>query len=47
MGLKAGQLDPEENLPKFLEKQKAAGSDKIIAEAQKQLDAWSKANANK
>lgn len=45
-GLKAGQLDPEENLPKFLEKQKAAGSDKIIAEAQKQLDAWRKANGN-
>jgi putative aldouronate transport system substrate-binding protein len=43
-GLKAGQLDPEENLPKFLEKQKAAGADKVIAEAQKQLDAWRKAN---
>ncbi|SEU26067.1 ABC transporter substrate-binding protein [Paenibacillus sp. NFR01] len=39
-GLKSGQLDPEENLPKLLEKQKAAGADKVIAEAQKQLDAW-------
>ncbi|MDF2649255.1 MAG: hypothetical protein K0Q73_5060 [Paenibacillus sp.] len=43
-GLKSGQLDPVENLPKFLEKQKAAGVDKVIAEAQKQLDAWLKAN---
>lgn len=43
-GLKSGQLDPVENLPKFLDKQKAAGSDKLIAEVQKQLDAWRKAN---
>lgn len=43
-GLKSGQLDPVENLPKLLEKQKAAGADKVIAEAQKQLDAWRKAN---
>lgn len=43
-GIKAGQLDPVENLPKLLEKQKAAGADKVIAEAQKQLDEWRKAN---
>ncbi|MFD1773521.1 ABC transporter substrate-binding protein [Paenibacillus rhizophilus] len=43
-GIKSGQLDPEENLPKLLEKQKAAGADKVIAEAQKQLDAWRAAN---
>lgn len=43
-GLKSGQLDPEENLPKLLAKQKAAGVDKVIAEAQKQLDAWREAN---
>ncbi|ACT03652.1 ABC transporter substrate-binding protein [Paenibacillus sp. JDR-2] len=43
-GLKSGQLDPEENLPKLLAKQKAAGVDKVIAEAQKQLDAWRSAN---
>lgn len=43
-GIKSGQLDPAENLPKLLDKQKAAGSGKVIAEAQKQLDAWRKAN---
>lgn len=46
-GLKSGQLDPEENLPKLLDKQKAAGAEKIIAEAQKQLDEWLKANGKK
>lgn len=39
-GIKSGQLDPDENLPKLLEKQKAAGAEKVIAEVQKQLDAW-------
>lgn len=43
-GLKSGQLDPEENLEKMLGKLKAAGSDKVIAEAQKQLDAWRQEN---
>ncbi|MGN7454007.1 ABC transporter substrate-binding protein [Paenibacillus pasadenensis] len=43
-GIKSGQLDPEENVPKMLDKMKAAGSDKVIAEAQKQLDAWRQAN---
>lgn len=43
-GLKSGQLDPDENLPKLLAKQKAAGVEKVIAEAQKQIDAWREAN---
>lgn len=43
-GIKSGQLDPEENIPKMLEKQKQAGADKVIAEAQKQLNAWREAN---
>ncbi|MBP2113152.1 ABC transporter substrate-binding protein [Paenibacillus silagei] len=46
-GLKSGQLDPDESLPKMLEKQKAAGADKVIAEAQKQLDAWLAENGKK
>lgn len=40
LGLSSGQLDPDEQLPKLREKLKAAGIDKVIAEAQKQLDAW-------
>jgi putative aldouronate transport system substrate-binding protein len=43
-GLKSGQLDPEQNIPKLLEKLKAAGVDKLIAEGQKQVDAWRKQN---
>lgn len=43
-GIKSGQLDPEKSLPKFIEKLKAAGSDKVVAEAQKQVDAWRAAN---
>ena len=35
-----GSVDPAVELPKFLEAQKAAGVDKIIAEMQKQYDAW-------
>ncbi|MFE4714209.1 ABC transporter substrate-binding protein [Paenibacillus sp. NPDC056722] len=42
VGLETGTLDPTENLPKFIEKLKAAGSDKIISEKQKQLDEWAK-----
>ncbi|WP_373231722.1 ABC transporter substrate-binding protein [Cohnella sp.] len=37
-----GSVDPEEYIPKYLEKLKAAGMDKIIAEKQKQLDEWAK-----
>lgn len=40
-GLEFGILDPETELPKFIEKLKAAGVDDFIAEKQKQLDAWS------
>lgn len=43
-GLEYGILDPEVELPKFIEKLKAAGIDDIIAEKQAQLDAWVKAN---
>ncbi|RXZ76582.1 extracellular solute-binding protein [Paenibacillaceae bacterium] len=39
-GLENGTLDPEVNLPKFNAALKAAGLDKVIAEKQKQLDAW-------
>ena len=35
-----GSVDPDKNLPIFLDKLKKAGSDKIIAETQKQIDAW-------
>lgn len=41
-GLETGTLDPAEHLPKFIAKLKAAGSDKIISEKQKQLDEWAK-----
>ena len=35
-----GMSDPDTTIPKFIEKMKAAGIDEIIAEKQKQLDAW-------
>ncbi|MFC4301830.1 ABC transporter substrate-binding protein [Cohnella boryungensis] len=38
--LMTGTVDPEDYLPKAIEKFKAAGLDVIIAEAQKQLDEW-------
>ncbi|QYR21164.1 ABC transporter substrate-binding protein [Paenibacillus sp. sptzw28] len=38
--LMTGTVDPDEYLPKAIEKFKAAGLDKIIAEAQRQLDEW-------
>jgi len=38
--LSAGAVDPDVEYPKFLEKLKNAGADDIIAEKQKQLDAW-------
>jgi len=40
VGLETGLLDPKKNLPDFNAKLKAAGLEKIIAEKQKQLDAW-------
>ncbi|WP_334072811.1 MULTISPECIES: ABC transporter substrate-binding protein [Paenibacillus] len=38
--LYTGSVDPDEYLPKALQKFKDAGIDKVIAEAQKQFDAW-------
>ncbi|MBC7959593.1 MAG: ABC transporter substrate-binding protein [Vallitaleaceae bacterium] len=38
--LLTGSVDPEEYLPKFLDKLKEAGSEKVIAEIQKQYDAF-------
>lgn len=40
VGLRWGELNPEETLPKFNEELKAAGLDTIIAEKQAQLDAF-------
>ncbi|WP_078501807.1 ABC transporter substrate-binding protein [Paenibacillus selenitireducens] len=38
--LNTGSVDPDKILPKAIEKLKAQGIDKIIEEAQKQVDAW-------
>jgi putative aldouronate transport system substrate-binding protein len=38
--METGTVDPETMLPKAIEALKAAGGDKIVAEKQKQLDAW-------
>lgn len=38
--LTSGAVDPNEMIPKYADKLKAAGIDKIIAEKQKQLDAF-------
>lgn len=43
-GLETGTFDPADKLPEFRAKLKAAGIDKVIAEKQKQLDAWAAAN---
>ena len=40
--LVSGSVNPNEHLPKAVEKLKAAGIDKVIAEMQKQYDAWKK-----
>ena len=42
--LETGSVDPAKILPQFIEKLKAAGIDKIVAEKQKQLDEWAKVN---
>ena len=42
-GLETGTLDPAEFMPKAIDKFKAAGVMKVVAEAQKQYDAWLKA----
>ncbi|MFD0616209.1 extracellular solute-binding protein [Paenibacillus sp. GCM10027629] len=38
--LETGSVAPDKMLPEFIDKLKKAGSDKIIAEEQKQIDAW-------
>lgn len=43
--LMTGTVDPNELLPKAIEKFKAAGLDKIIEEAQRQVDEWRAANS--
>ena len=35
-----GSVDVDTELPKFLEKLEAAGVDKVIAEAQRQINEW-------
>jgi len=40
LALNSGTLDPEKYLPVYLEKLRAAGSDKVREEKQRQLDAW-------
>ncbi len=40
MAIEMGFVDPSVELPKFIEKLKAAGLDTIMSEKQKQLDAW-------
>lgn len=44
LSLDTGAVDPAVVLPEFQEKLKAAGADTIVAEIQKQLDEWAKAN---
>lgn len=38
--LETGTVDPAKKLPEFISKLNAAGIDKVIAEKQRQLDAW-------
>lgn len=45
--LDTGTADPATTLPKFVAKLKAAGSEKVIAEMQKQYDAWLAATGKK
>lgn len=40
VALRWGAMDPEENIPKFVEELKAAGIDDVIAEKQRQLDEY-------
>lgn len=44
LALGFGLLDVDEHLPKFRQALKEAGMDEIIAEKQRQLDAWAKEN---
>lgn len=42
--LESGTIDPDKKLEEFKAKLKAAGIEKVIAEKQKQLDAWASVN---
>ena len=42
--IETGSVDPDKMLPEFINKLKASGIDKVIAEKQKQLDEWKKQN---
>lgn len=44
VAINAGSSDPEKYVPQLIERMKSAGSDKIIAELQKQVDEWCAAN---
>ncbi|EGL16843.1 MULTISPECIES: ABC transporter substrate-binding protein [unclassified Paenibacillus] len=44
LALETGTVDPAKVLPEYIKQMKAAGIDKVIAEKQKQLDAWAAAN---
>ncbi len=46
LGLENGAMDPATKLPEFQAKLRAAGIEKIIAEKQRQLDAWSSGKDN-
>lgn len=39
-GLYTGTIDPNKALPEYIDKLKQAGLDKVLAEKQKQIDAW-------
>jgi putative aldouronate transport system substrate-binding protein len=39
-GLESGTVDPETELPKFIDALDRAGAEKLVVEFQKQLDAW-------
>jgi putative aldouronate transport system substrate-binding protein len=41
-GLENGAVDPSALLPQFLDKLEKAGASRLIAEMQKQIDAWKK-----
>ncbi len=45
--LNTGAQDPDKIIPMYLEKLKAAGADKVIAEKQRQLNAWLAEQANR
>ena len=43
-GLMTGEMDPETTIPQFLAALESAGINDVVAEAQRQLDAWVAAN---